>query len=247
MKREEKFRKKPVIVEAFQFTDESKDAAYRWASSHQMNIQPSFDDYKAPILLIPTLEGEMICRIGDWIIRGVNGEFYPCKPDIFEKTYEPATPLPPAEGAEAILHRHIDKQSMDELSVNVWPDILEAMTEFAAQQPTAEGAEEINKMIGQTKDSISKRYNKNYWEILVDYYSNGRLTTNDFIDELLNEFAALHAQKIADKMVGERLRKELIKFDAWGYGSFTENQAIINDVDEYLKAEKDESINRQNY
>ena len=57
-------------------------------------------------------------------------------------------------------------------------------------QPTAEGAEEINKMIGQTKDRISKRYNKNYWEILGDYHSNGRLTTNDFIDELLTEFAA---------------------------------------------------------
>ncbi|WP_204664866.1 hypothetical protein [Dyadobacter sandarakinus] len=41
-------------------------------------------------ILIPTLEGVMEASLGDWIIRGVNGEFYPCKPDIFEKTYEPA-------------------------------------------------------------------------------------------------------------------------------------------------------------
>lgn len=39
-------------------------------------------------LRIATLEGDMECRMGDWIIKGVNGEFYPCKPDIFEKTYE---------------------------------------------------------------------------------------------------------------------------------------------------------------
>lgn len=41
-------------------------------------------------LKIFTLEGAMMANIGDWIIRGVNGEYYPCKPDIFEKTYEPA-------------------------------------------------------------------------------------------------------------------------------------------------------------
>jgi hypothetical protein len=39
---------------------------------------------------IPTLEGNMKAQMNDWIIKGVNGEFYPCKPDIFEKTYEPA-------------------------------------------------------------------------------------------------------------------------------------------------------------
>ena len=101
-------------------------------------------------------------------------------------------------------------------------------------QPTAEGAEEINKMIGQTKDSISKRYNKNYWEILGDYHSNGRLTTNDFIDELLNEFATLHAQKIADKMVSERLREELLKFVTW-YDTYDGAIQMIA-VDNYLKS-----------
>ena len=83
-----KYRKKPVIIEANQFTDDMKEVVYHWASAQQMNIQPSFSDEGKPILLIPTLEGEMTCQINDWLIRGVNGEFYPCKPDIFEKTYE---------------------------------------------------------------------------------------------------------------------------------------------------------------
>lgn len=56
-----KFRKKPVIIEAYQTKVE---------------------------MLIPTLEGNMKASVGDWIITGINGEQYPCKPDIFEKTYE---------------------------------------------------------------------------------------------------------------------------------------------------------------
>ena len=57
-----RFRKKPVIIEAYQTEVE---------------------------MVISTLEGDMIASPGDWIITGVNGEQYPCKPDIFEKTYEP--------------------------------------------------------------------------------------------------------------------------------------------------------------
>lgn len=46
--------------------------------------------YVGPDLAIQTLEGQMVARPGDWIIKGVKGEIYPCKPDIFEATYEPA-------------------------------------------------------------------------------------------------------------------------------------------------------------
>lgn len=84
-----KYRKKPVVIEAMQFTNEDKDRAFRWASECQMDIYPSYDDAK-PVLRIPTLEGEMTASIGDYIIKGVNGEMYPCKPDVFAKTYEPA-------------------------------------------------------------------------------------------------------------------------------------------------------------
>jgi len=84
------FRKKPVVIEAMQFTEESKSSVYRWAQE-QMNIEPSFRDDK-PVLVIPTLEGDMICAFGDWLIKEPFPtdwrKFYPCKPDIFEQTYE---------------------------------------------------------------------------------------------------------------------------------------------------------------
>lgn len=82
-----KYRKKPIVIEAMRFTQENKDRVRSWASSIQMNIEPVFRDNK-PTLLIPTLEGEMIASLGDYIIKGVQGEIYPCKPDIFELTYE---------------------------------------------------------------------------------------------------------------------------------------------------------------
>lgn len=88
-----KFRKKPVVIEAEQFTYEKRDSVYYWCKENNQSVyagwetQPTGPD--KPQLVIPTLEGEMRASIGDWIIKGVKGEFYPCKPDIFEMTYEP--------------------------------------------------------------------------------------------------------------------------------------------------------------
>lgn len=81
----ENIGKKPVVIEAMQFTDESKDRCYNFVRG---NSFPDFNDKGEPILKIQTLEGVMLTSLGDWIIKGVEGEFYPCKPDIFEKTYE---------------------------------------------------------------------------------------------------------------------------------------------------------------
>ena len=50
----------------------------------------SYEDPDNPVLKIPTLEGVMTAQVGDYIIKGVHGEFYPCKPDIFKETYEPS-------------------------------------------------------------------------------------------------------------------------------------------------------------
>lgn len=83
-----KFRKKPVIIDAVQFTDDSFETTQ--AINELLDpLRVSYRNPKHPVLIIDTLEGEMTARIGDWIIKGVNGECYPCKPDIFEKTYEP--------------------------------------------------------------------------------------------------------------------------------------------------------------
>ena len=83
-----KYRKKPVVIEAVQFTKKTKDQSLNWATNIQGNVHPDWDSDGKPVLLVPTLEGEMICRLGDYLIKGVQGELYPCKPDIFEQTYE---------------------------------------------------------------------------------------------------------------------------------------------------------------
>jgi hypothetical protein len=82
-----KFRKKPVVIEAIEFTDEVE----RVIELQEFMGSEIVIDYKEPEnpkLKISTLEGVMEASVGDWIIQGVNGEFYPCKPDIFDKTYE---------------------------------------------------------------------------------------------------------------------------------------------------------------
>lgn len=77
-----KYRKKPVVIEAIQYTDNDYGTL---AAIGSMGLKPIFKDNN---FIIPTLEGDHVASIGDYIIKGVNGEFYPCKPDIFEKTYE---------------------------------------------------------------------------------------------------------------------------------------------------------------
>jgi hypothetical protein len=95
------FRKKPVEIQAMQFVGSNADthAVYQWIEA---NTQGSFDplgdelpasgvsiDPATGFMMIATLEGVMQAKPGDWIIRGVQGEFYPCRPDIFAATYEP--------------------------------------------------------------------------------------------------------------------------------------------------------------
>lgn len=97
-----RFRKRPVVIEARQLAGDAAamHAVYQWVEEHTAG---SFEPYTDPPpasgvsidpatgnMLIATLEGVHHARPGDWIIRGVQGEFYPCKPDIFEATYEPA-------------------------------------------------------------------------------------------------------------------------------------------------------------
>lgn len=81
-----KFRKKPVVVEAVRWDGNMDTIEPLLAKSTTRSVCQEFGD---PTLIIPTLEGEMRAGVGDWIIRGVRGELYPVKPDIFEATYEP--------------------------------------------------------------------------------------------------------------------------------------------------------------
>lgn len=93
MKTPQKYRKKPVVIEAIQYTGHNGHAILQWISAMAIEspvLEPSENNMTGEYLQIKTLEGTMAAIVGDWIIKGVNGEFYPCKPDIFEKTYEPA-------------------------------------------------------------------------------------------------------------------------------------------------------------
>jgi hypothetical protein len=97
------FRKKPVVIQAKQLTEETIREVYEWVHGpvtlkHRL-AEDRWDDYcgivKTDGMNIPTLEdgsdgrAKHVASIGDWIIRGIAGEFYPCKPDIFAATYEP--------------------------------------------------------------------------------------------------------------------------------------------------------------
>ena len=81
-----KFRKKPVVVEAIVATVENMKEIKEFTGDEGLIYDPLTDTY-----YIRTLEGDMKISSGDYIIKGVAGEFYPCKPDIFEKTYEPVS------------------------------------------------------------------------------------------------------------------------------------------------------------
>lgn len=81
-----KYRKKPVIVEAIQWTGDNTSEVMEFCNKASRLM----DGKKLYALIIKTLEGDMKCERDDWIIKGINGEFYSCKPDVFEKTYERA-------------------------------------------------------------------------------------------------------------------------------------------------------------
>lgn len=80
-----KYRKKPVVINAILNTNLTNTLEWLGEFEHE----PDAFSTHGPNIDISTLEGVMTCRHGDYLIRGVKGEFYPCKPDIFEQTYEP--------------------------------------------------------------------------------------------------------------------------------------------------------------
>lgn len=88
-----KFRKKPVVIEAWQVSPDdgqTRQLPPMWLISAIACRPPTVEAIPGGGLNIKTLEGVMRAEVGDWVIQGVKGELYPCKPDIFTATYEPA-------------------------------------------------------------------------------------------------------------------------------------------------------------
>ena len=86
----EKYRKKPVVIDAVQLTTANYQAVSTIIAAAGYNVRHASKPPMRAVtgIVIETLEGDMTADFGDFIIKGVQGEFYPCKPEIFEKTYE---------------------------------------------------------------------------------------------------------------------------------------------------------------
>ncbi|WP_078379150.1 hypothetical protein [Sutcliffiella halmapala] len=83
-----KYRKKPVVIEAFQWIEQKEDPQWIVDAIEKGNVYFINNEPNRRLLAIETLEGTMYASRGDFVIKGVQGEIYPCKPEIFEATYE---------------------------------------------------------------------------------------------------------------------------------------------------------------
>ena len=83
-----KYRKKPLIIEALRFVDTPNRLEELSKFIDNQDLKVDYSDKKNPKLKIETLEGVLEASVNDYIIKGTKGEFYPCKPDIFESIYE---------------------------------------------------------------------------------------------------------------------------------------------------------------
>lgn len=88
-----KYRKRPVVIDAIQLPSEDSDVSSKFIKTlHEFLHGCQWSSDRDAGIAIRTLEGDMRADPGDWIIKGVKGEFYPCKPDIFAATYDPVNP-----------------------------------------------------------------------------------------------------------------------------------------------------------
>ena len=171
-------------------------------------------------------------------------------PDAIRAYY---TPLPPAEGAEqltkeqftAIIEDSVKDVWYGRRSMNPVKDQTELLVEklyplLNNPLPPAEGAEEILSPLCERDDAEDFLATKDIWNHprISDRTDNESYEVADLMAEFAGQFAALHAQKIADKMVSERLREELIAYDTWCFPIETYKNKIpspSDSVDKYLK------------
>ena len=145
------YRKKPVMIEAVQWTGENHAEMCEFIDPEAFEIIPRVG------LVIHTLEGDHYASPGDYIIKGINGEFYPCKPDIFAKTYESATLTPPNEPERAGLYGKytVYKNKDGSLVTGCFilrpekdPAAVAALRAYAAATDNTELASDIIKWVG---------------------------------------------------------------------------------------------------
>ena len=169
---------------------------------------------------------EELIAYDKWLTRRKWGTGEIISPEKAADLYLAEHPLPPAEGAEEILHKYVHTINSDGTSLVTFMGALKAMREFAAQQqPTAEGAEEIDdETIAWAAEHQCGTPFSERW---IGFVKGAKW------------HRSLHAQQIAEKMVEERLREELIKYTEWlnntiwGIDELSANSRLW---DEYLKS-----------
>ena len=134
------FRKKPVVIEAMKFTGRNHDAILQFTGAEAA-------DYVGDDFSIHTLEGTMKASKGDWIIKGVKGEFYPCKPDIFAATYELAS-APSSDWQDARRLWNLCDRAMKMLWLAI-PETREPVSE-ASHNPITAWVSEANRVLNET-------------------------------------------------------------------------------------------------
>src|SRR5689334_9761906 len=111
------FRKKPVVIDAVQWTNDGDGGSLKAILALARNGRVTFAADGTADLILETLEGDMRANVGDWIIRGVKQEIYPCKPDIFGATYEAVTDSD--DPAELRFHLRVGERNLSELQGGV--------------------------------------------------------------------------------------------------------------------------------
>lgn len=104
-----KYKKKPVVIEAIQYTQNNIEEVFKFCLN---KVKRTGNHITTGDIVISTLEGEMTAKIGAWIIKGIQGEFYPCKPDIFEKTYDTINMIT-ADGKETKLYQKTEPDEVN--------------------------------------------------------------------------------------------------------------------------------------
>ncbi len=195
-----KYRKLPVVIEAFKLTNQNGTEQPEWIfkAIERKDVTVMHENGYFVGMDIKTLEGTMRANFGDYIIKGVNGEIYPCKPDIFEKTYELADgPVPQNKNFEIIKSKYeaINQSTDSHFTTEDAEDLREILS---AAEHMAKWIEQLEKELIEFKSMISR-------------YSFDFLTQDSAIKKLESENEKLCEVNAHKNMVIQDLQAELKK------------------------------------
>ena len=207
----EQWRKKPVVIEAIQHdgTHDRTQQIIEWMNASNPRFDPNdsatwtVSGYYGT-LTIKTLEGEMTASKGDWIIRGVKGEFYPCKPDIFAATYEPAhvpTPAPPLDKILAGIALRIRWDEVQSVQHGDRTPFLDAMRRLASAPAPAPEPTAGNMLEYWLKDYA--QFRPNWWPLIQEYLASALAAAQGAPDGAKLLLALEEIADLAENAVGE--------------------------------------------